>query len=125
MRYLKLFVLPYTFFSIILFLLCQIEYVKSLGLHAHYHTIIYFYYIQSLLIGLLLFFGLDSKSSPIFFLAGMVLRLVTAILFIVASSFILIDNMVQYIINFTLFYLIYLVFELTTLLSNLRSKIDT
>ncbi len=124
MRYIKLFFLPYTFFSVSLFLICQIEYVKSLGLHANFHTIIYFYYIQSLLIGLLLFFGLDSKSSPIFFLAGMVLRLVTAIMFIVVLSFISIDNMVHYIINFTLFYLIYLVFELTTLLSNLRLKTD-
>jgi hypothetical protein len=80
-----------------------------------------FFFIQSLGISWLLVLGeKDREKLPIYALGSVVLRFVSGILFLLVFFVVGLENPEALVIQFMGVYLLYLIFELTTVLSNLR-----
>lgn len=63
----------------------------------------------------------DAQMRPTVFIGITVMRLLLSMLFIGAAIFLGVEERVLWVVNFFAVYLLYLVFELYTILSNLRA----
>ena len=64
---------------------------------------------------------MDAQSRPNIFLGLTVLRMLLSMAFIGITLYMGIEDRVLWVVNFFAVYLFYLVFEITTILSNLRA----
>lgn len=110
-------------------LLTAILWLASFGLalirpeyiHPNIHWIFLFFLIQSLGIAGLNQIALKAADQmPAVVLAGVVLRLLTTIFFFVFAIIFEVEESTKFILNTTIIYLPYLIFEIILLLPNLR-----
>lgn len=94
-------------------------------IHTTMPWIIVFYCLQSIAIHALVIFSKNTLQADfsIILIGGFTLRLVTALMVVVIVVFTGIGNHEMYILNFFAVYLLYLVFEIVMVLSNLRSNL--
>jgi len=104
--------------------------VAYLGIDTYIHAsmpwIILFYLIQNSMIHLLafLFSGQQDNGFPMLVIAGFSIRLITALMAVVmVVSIFGIESELIFIYNFFAVYLLYLVFDIVSTLSNLRSNL--
>jgi len=82
---------------------------------------IVFYFLQSIIVAVLLSKGIKNfEKFPVYALGTIVFRLLTAIIFLTVFFIIRIENAALFAIQFIGIYLLFLVFELTVVLANLR-----
>ena len=80
-----------------------------------------FFTIQSVVVAGILWLAEKKRDQyGMIALGVVVLRLITAIIFLIVMYVIGTDNVMQFAVQFMLLYLSYLVFELTVVLANLR-----
>ena len=110
--------------SVLTLLLVIINHYGSgvgLNLHETFGSMLIFFTAQSVIIAGVLW--LAEKKGEYYGLIGLgivVLRLITAILFLIVMYVQGVDQAMQFVVQFMLLYLSYLVFELTVVLANLR-----
>lgn len=97
------------------------EYLFFSSLHKQYPILVAFFFLQSLMISRLLERGRKKNwESPVYTLGTVVLRLFTGLIFLVVLYVKKIDDLKSLMLQFIVLYLVYLIFELFTVLSNLR-----
>jgi hypothetical protein len=90
-------------------------------LHDQFPALIFFFFLQSLVIAWLLDLAVKSNwDSPIYALGTITFRFLTALFFIAILFVFKFEDMKTLMAQFLVVYLIYLIFELYTVLSNLR-----
>jgi hypothetical protein len=90
-------------------------------LHPHFPTLITFFFFQTLPIAWILNKGLKNPPDfPMYAMASIGLRMVTALFFLLILYALKVDDIRSLGIQFMGVYLVYLVFELTVVLANLR-----
>ena len=91
------------------------------ALHYKLPTLIIFFFFQSFPVAWLLRQGeKDPSSFPMFAIGSIGFRMITALFFLLFFYFIKVEQIVQFSLQFTAVYLVYLVFELIVVLANLR-----
>ncbi|MFY0687705.1 MAG: hypothetical protein JXQ90_11100 [Cyclobacteriaceae bacterium] len=89
--------------------------------HQYFIWFVVFFLFQSILISWLLYMGeKDKKQFPIFVLGSVVLRFVSAALFLLIFFIAGLEDPRSLVIQFMALYLTHMVFELSVVLSNLR-----
>lgn len=116
-----------TIFSALMYLLQYVlfKFTESSYLHPYLGWIIVFFWIQFLVMHVLSvnaenFFDIDKS---LILLAGVSARLIIAMFAMVTAALLGVVDKSLFVINFSVVYLCYLVFEITTVLSNLRSNL--
>lgn len=90
-------------------------------LHDKFPVLIGFFFVQSFPIGWILSLGQkDPQSFPMYAIGSIGFRMITGLFLLLFFYFIKMEGIVPLSIQFTGVYLIFLVFELTVVLSNLR-----
>ncbi|MFT6866499.1 MAG: hypothetical protein ACJA08_001330 [Cyclobacteriaceae bacterium] len=90
-------------------------------LHRQFPVLIIFFFLQSLIISWLLNAGQKSNwDSPGYALGTVTFRLLTGMMFLIILYVLKVEDIRQLLIQFTCLYLVYLIFELFAVLSNLR-----
>lgn len=90
-------------------------------LHAKFPAMIFFFFLQSLVVSWLLYEGKKNNwESPIYALGTVTFRLLTGLFFLGILMYMKIDGIKALMVQFMGVYLVYLIFELFTVLSNLR-----
>jgi len=105
------------------YLLQSIESTAKL-IHPQFMGILIFSFILGLLVVFLGDWGIrnmDDQSRPNLFLGLTVMRMILSMIFIGIIVFTGLEQRVLWVGNFFMIYLIYLVFEIVTILSNLRA----
>ena len=105
------------------YLLHSIEATSKL-IHPQFWGILIFSFILGLLVVFISDWGMrnmDAQSRPNLFLGLTVLRLLLSMIFIGIIVFAGLEQRVLWVGNFFMVYLFYLVFEIVTILSNLRA----
>jgi xanthine/uracil permease len=108
--------------ALLIYILQQLEGTSKL-IHSEVWGIMIFSVILALIIVIMNDWGLknlDPQSRTNLFLGTTVLRLILSMGFIGAVLFLEIENQILWVANFFAIYLFYLVFEIYTILSNLR-----
>ena len=89
-----------------------------------FYTILTFFFIQSIVIHI--FFILGQRflelTVPLLVMAAMSIRLITSLMVVVIFIMTGVNDQVNFIITFFTIYLFYFVFEIISVLSNLRSN---
>lgn len=99
----------------------------SLGvpIDTSFYSILAFFCLQS--VGIHAFYQAGQKTLelgvPMLVMATMGIRVITALMALVIFSLVGIDDLVNFVITFFGVYLFYFVFEIITVLSNLRSNL--
>lgn len=90
-------------------------------LHPKLPLLIGFFFLQSFPISWMLMQGEKDPSSFVIYAIGSIgFRLITALFLLLLFFFLKVDEIVVFAIQFSVVYLVYLVFELIVVLSNLR-----
>lgn len=90
-------------------------------LHRLFPVIVAFSFGQSILVYFVLREGEKAKwESPIYALGTVTLRLISGLFFMIFMVVLEVPDMRSLLVQFALIYLVYLVFEITYLLANLR-----
>lgn len=90
-------------------------------LHSKFPVLVGFFFVQSFPIGWILDQGRkDPQSFPMYAIGSIGFRMITGLFLLLFFYFIKTEDIVSLSIQFTGVYLLYLVFELTVVLSNLR-----
>ncbi len=98
-----------------------LAFIRPEYIHTNIHWIFLFFLIQSLGIAGLNQFALKAADQmPAVVLSGVVLRLLTTIFFFVFAIIFEVEESTKFILNTTIIYLPYLIFEIILLLPNLR-----
>jgi hypothetical protein len=121
-------ILKISIFSILLmsaYFLTEETRVVGRYIHPSMPWIIAFYWVQSSIIHALVNFAKNTLETDfsIILIGGFTLRLITALMVVIIVVFVGMENHEMYIINFFAVYLFYLVFEIVTVLSNLRTNL--
>lgn len=107
--------------SVILWIVYLLEGFNLLKLHAQFPYLVLFFFLQSLLISWLLSMGEKDRSRlPLFALGAISLRFITGIFYLMAVFLMKVDDLRTLIIQFAVVYLLFMVFELSLVLANLR-----
>jgi len=101
------------------------EFTNSDYLHPYLGWIVVFFWIQFLIMHVL---SINAEKfleidKTLVLLAGVSVRLIIAMFAMVAAALLGVVDKSMFVINFSLVYLCYLVFEITTVLSNLRTNL--
>lgn len=90
-------------------------------LHGLFLEMVIFFICQSVIISMILSYGENQPDKlPIFALGSIVFRLLTAVVFLLVLLLVEVQNVKLLSIQFLAIYLLFLVFELTVVLTNLR-----
>lgn len=90
-------------------------------LHVKFPALVFFFFLQSLMIGWLLYQGEKVNwETPMYALAAITFRFLTALFFLVILFVMKIEDLRSLMIQFIMLYLGYLIFELIAVLPNLR-----
>ena len=90
-----------------------------------FYTILIFFFIQSIAVHIL--FKLGQKhldlSIPLLVMATMTIRVLTSLMFVGTFIVMGVNELTNFVITFFAIYLFYFVFEIITVLSNLRTNL--
>lgn len=90
-------------------------------LHSSFGTMLLFFTLQSVIIAGVLWIAESRREQyGLIGLGIVVLRLITAVIFLIVMYVLGTENTMLFAVQFMLLYLSYLVFELTVVLANLR-----
>lgn len=90
-------------------------------LHTKFPALIFFFFLQSIAVSWLFYLGEKAKwDSTLYAMAAMSFRFLTGLAFLVILFVMKIENMKPLMVQFVGLYLVYLIFELFTVLPNLR-----
>ena len=90
-------------------------------LHSHFPYMVLFFFLQSLLISWLLSLAeKDRPRLPLYAIGAVSLRFLTAIFYLLILILLKVEDLRPLIIQFMVVYLLYMVFELSIVLANLR-----
>ena len=90
-------------------------------LHSHIWFMLLFFFCLTLLTMLIVLQSNQAKSFVVFYLSTVVFRLLISIMAAFVFLYFIPKQEVAFIVNFFSFYLLFLLFEIKTLLSNLRA----
>ena len=110
-------------FSLILGLAPYISGLSSLiGFHEHYLSLIIFFCLQALLVIAIVEKGQRKKKeeSSIYILGAITARFISGLFIILIFYMMKVEDIIGLSIQFVILYLLYLIFELIIVLSNLR-----
>jgi hypothetical protein len=117
----KKYLIGITIISLFLIAIAPLKDSLPFELHDLYIEMVIFYIAQSVVIAFILSQGEKQPDKlPIFALGSIVFRLLTAVVFLIAVFIIGVENVKLLSIQFMAIYLLFLVFELTVVLTNLR-----
>lgn len=95
--------------------------VLGYQLHSQFAALVVFFFLQSIPIAWLLSMAHKSTSdSPMYVMASVGFRMITGLMLLLVLFFLKVDNMNALAIQFAAVYLLYLIFELSVVLANLR-----
>ncbi|MEQ9402578.1 MAG: hypothetical protein RIM99_03240 [Cyclobacteriaceae bacterium] len=90
-------------------------------LHSKFPFLIGFFYVQSFPIAWMLRQGEKDRSSFVIYAIGSIgFRMITGLFLLLVFFFMKVDQIIEFAIQFSAVYLVYLVFELIVVLANLR-----
>ncbi|MEL7146266.1 MAG: hypothetical protein AAFO69_07855 [Bacteroidota bacterium] len=113
--------LYYTAYTLMIVGGCVIAKELTSKIHDAYLQVMVFFYLQSIFIAYLHYLGIkDTQKLAIYFLGGTVFRLLTILLMLAVIYIANVPDRVLLTINSAVIYLLYLAFEITLLLVNLR-----
>lgn len=90
-------------------------------LHSHVWYMLVFFFGMTLLTMVVVLKSTDPKTYVVFYLSTVVARLLLSVMAAFVFLYFIPDQEVPFVINFFSFYLLFLLFEIITLLSNLRA----
>ena len=93
------------------------------SLHPYFIYLVVFFFLQSLVISWILSVGnKDAENSSLYTLGSVVFRLLSGLFFLLSFMILKTEDLKGLAIQFVVLYLLYLIFELTQVLSNLRQN---
>ncbi len=105
---------------ILIYYFANSQFLDSI-LHVKFPALIFFFFLQSIAVSWLFYMGEKSKwETPLYAMAAMTFRFLTGLAFLAILFVMKIENMKPLMIQFVGLYLVYLIFELFTVLPNLR-----
>jgi hypothetical protein len=124
MKAIKILTIKLLLFSLLIggiFYLLQ-EYIKPDWVHESFWTILSFFILLTWLTGMFTHYLLQlSKDNSVNILLGSIgIRLLASIGFIAIMLIIGVENKILFVVNFFIIYFFYLLFDIYTLLANLR-----
>lgn len=106
------------------FVLLAVYFLNGFGLlalHDHFPYMVLFFFLQSLLISWLLSLAeKDRPRLPLYAIGAVSMRFLTAIFYMLILILLKVEELRPLIIQFMVVYLLYMVFELSIVLANLR-----
>lgn len=107
--------------SIVLWLVYFLDGLGLLELHNHFPYMVLFFFFQSLLISWLLSMAeKDIPRLPLYAIGAVSLRFLTGIFYMLILILLKVEELRPLIIQFVVVYLLFMVFELSIVLANLR-----
>lgn len=102
------------------------SYTATPFIHHHYLLIILFLYVLTLLTSSFVMYGVKGNRNRFnaFFFSGMIFRFFASIIFITIMALIGTKDVLFFVMDFFVLYLLYQVFEITSLMANLRSHLE-
>jgi uncharacterized membrane protein len=93
----------------------------TLQLHPLFGPLVIFFFFQCLIVALLFYLGQkDKEKFPLYALGSVVFRLVSSFIALIVFFIMGVENAKSLSLQFMAVYLLFLVFELTVVLTNLR-----
>lgn len=107
--------------SLVLLVVYFLDGLSLIELHNHFPYMVLFFFLQSLLISWLLSMAeKDRPRLPLYAIGAVSLRFLTAIFYLLILILLKVEELRPLIIQFMVVYLLYMVFELSIVLANLR-----
>ena len=107
--------------SLVLLVVYFLNGLGLIDLHGHFPYMVLFFFLQSLLISWLLSLAeKDRPRLPLYAIGAVSLRFLTAIFYLLILILLKVEDLRPLIIQFMVVYLLYMVFELSIVLANLR-----
>lgn len=102
------------------------SYTATPLVHDNYLLIILFLYILTLITSSFVLYGVKGNRDKFnaFFFSGMIFRFFCSIIFITVIALVGINDVLYFVLDFFVLYLLYQVFEITSLMANLRSHLE-
>jgi hypothetical protein len=98
------------------------EYLKPNWVHESFWSILSFYILLTWITGAFTYYLLElSKDNSVNILLGAIgIRFLASICFVAIMLFLRVENIILFVVNFFIVYFFYLLFDIYTLLANLR-----
>jgi hypothetical protein len=102
------------------------EFIKPEWVHETMWIILSFFVILTWLTGMFTHYLLElsKENSVSIILGGIVIRFLASIGFVAILLFMGVENLILFVVNFFIIYFFYLLFDIYTLISNLRPNSD-
>lgn len=102
------------------------SYTATAFIHDSYLLIILFLYVLTLITSSFVLWGVRGNRNRFnaFFFSGMIFRFFASIIFITIMALIGTKDILFFVLDFFVLYLLYQVFEITSLMANLRSHLE-
>lgn len=102
------------------------NYTATPFVHSNYLLIILFLYVLTLITSSFVLYGVKGNRARFnaFFFSGMIFRFFASIIFITIIALIGTTDVLFFVLDFFVLYLLYQVFEITSLMANLRSHLE-
>ena len=109
--------------AIILFLLKN--FAEASIVHPQYGVILAFLYLLSVSTAAFVNYGIEKQPDKfnVFFFPALIFRFFASIIFILVIIFMKLPDMLYFVLDFFVLYLLYQVFEITSIMTNLRSHL--
>ncbi|MEQ6121576.1 hypothetical protein [Reichenbachiella sp. MALMAid0571] len=90
-----------------------------------FYAVLIFFFIQSIIVHVLFRLGQEhlELSVPLLVMATMTIRVLTSLMFVATFIVMGVNEITNFVITFFAIYLFYFVFEIITVLSNLRTNL--
>lgn len=110
--------------GLILFLLNNYAEVKFV--HSHYGSILLFLYLLSVSSAAFVNFGVQKHRDKfyVFFFPALIFRFFASVIFILVVILLKLPDILYFVLDFFVLYLLYQVFEITSLMTNLRTHLE-
>ncbi len=94
--------------------------------HPQYGTILLFLYLLTVLTNAFVSFGVEKHRDKfnLFFFPALIFRIFASIIFILVVVLLKFPDILYFVLDFFILYLLYQVFEITSLMTNLRSHLE-
>jgi hypothetical protein len=128
MKVIKILTLKLLFFSLLIAGIIYLlqEYIKPEWVHETMWIILSFFVILTWLTGMFTHYLLElsKENSVSIILGGIGIRFLASVGFVAILLFMGVENLILFVVNFFIIYFFYLLFDIYTLISNLRPNSD-
>lgn len=128
MKAIKILTLKLLFFSLLIAGIIYLlqEFIKPEWVHETMWIILSFFVILTWLTGMFTHYLLElsKENSVSIILGGIGIRFLASVGFVAILLFIGVENLILFVVNFFIIYFFYLLFDIYTLISNLRPNSD-